>query len=161
MNNNALGMSKTKFHHIFIKAVERCEKPYDRNYIRYGAKGIKVDWTFEEFYKDMYSSFLEHCQKFGEKNTTLERIDSKGNYCKENCKWVTYKQQGRNKSNNHVITFKGQSKCMSEWEEELGLPESTLSQRIKRFGWSEEKALTTPIRKSTKRVRINGKIVLV
>ena len=44
----------------------------------------------------MYESYLEHIKKFGKKNTTIDRIDNDGNYCKENCHWATAKEQSLN-----------------------------------------------------------------
>lgn len=51
----------------------------------------------------MHESYVEHCNKYWERNTTIDRIDVDWDYCKENCKWSTYKQQQNNRTNNvHV-----------------------------------------------------------
>lgn len=74
---------------------------HDR-YANYGGRGISSDaWEyFIDFYDDMYESYLEHVREFGEKNTSLERINVNGNYCKENCTWVTLKEQASNRTTN-------------------------------------------------------------
>ena len=69
----------------------RCNNPGNLRYDDYGGRGIMVieRWlNFTNFLLDM-----------GEKpdGLTLERRDNKGNYCKENCCWATYKEQGQNK----------------------------------------------------------------
>jgi len=52
---------------------------------------------FEEFRDDMYKSYLEHVEKYWEKETSIDRIDNNWNYCKENCKRSTPKEQSNNR----------------------------------------------------------------
>ena len=74
----------------------RCNNPKNHKYPRYGGRGIKFLWnSFEEFRDDMHESYLEHVKKFG-KNTSIERIDVNGHYCKGNCRWATAKEQSEN-----------------------------------------------------------------
>ena len=73
----------------------RCFTPSCNLYQYYGARGITVseDWLeFDNFYRDMG----ERPSKYH----TLERLDVSGNYCKENCIWVTKSDQSHNKTNN-------------------------------------------------------------
>lgn len=94
------GMCKTKFYIAYHGMYQRCNNPTCKRYYRYGGRGIKNLWkSFEEFRDDMYGDYLKHIEKFGEKNTTLDRIDNNGNYCKENCHWATWEQQRDNKPN--------------------------------------------------------------
>lgn len=43
--------------------------------------------TFIEFYQDMLKSYVEHCEKYGEKNTFINRINKLNGFSKENCYW--------------------------------------------------------------------------
>ena len=136
-------MSKTKFWNVFNSIKHRCNNPNVLTYSYYGGRGIKCLWkSFEEFRDDMYESYQTHVKKFGRKQTTIERINNNGHYYKENCRWATHKEQGRNTRFNNLLTFNGQTKCLSEWAEESNITVQTLWQRL-RLGWSIEKALTT------------------
>ena len=113
---------------------QRCSNPARASYPYYGGRGIKVceRWnSFDNFLKDM-----------GERpdGMWIDRIDGNGDYCPENCRWSTPKEQCRNRSSNRVITHNGQSRLMVEWSELKGIPLRTLSRRIN-DGWPIERAL--------------------
>lgn len=74
------------------------------------------------------------------KGMTLDRIDNNGNYCKENCRWATYKEQANNKSNNRIIKYNGEKKTLSQFADDFGIKQNTLLYRIKR-GWNIKRAL--------------------
>lgn len=95
------GVDKTtrNFNRKFHRMKSRCYNPNDASYVRYSGKGIKVEWkSFEDFRDDMYESYKKHLAKHGAKDTTLDRINNDGNYCKENCRWATNLQQIANRT---------------------------------------------------------------
>lgn len=138
------GMTKTDFYHRYTSILDRCLNKKNNYFNHYGARGIKCLWkTFEEFRDDMYESYLLHCKEYGKKNTSIDRIDNNGNYCKENCKWSTKKEQSRNTRRNHFLIFNGKRLTVSEWAEIIGVERNTIYERINHFGWSIKKTLTT------------------
>jgi hypothetical protein len=107
----------------------RCSNPKAQQYKWYGGRGITVceRWrkSFEAFYEDMGPR--------PSPKHTLDRRDNEGPYSPENCKWSTWKEQGRNKRNTKYITINGETRCASEWAEVLGLPPETVYYRFIRM----------------------------
>lgn len=146
------GMYGTSLYKIWSNMIQRCNNPESTYYHRYGARGISVTprWLkFENFYKDMGENPKGYC---------LERIDNNGDYSLENCKWVSPKEQARNRETSVDITYDGRTQCVSAWEEELGFKHGTLWMRLYQYNWPLEKAMTEPV-KSSPRIQytINGK----
>lgn len=126
--------------------LDRCTNPNLEGYSRYGGRGIRV---CEEWEKDVtafygHVSQLPHC---GERGYSLDRIDNDGNYEPGNVRWATMQEQGRNRRTNHWLTFKGETKCILDWERSTGICRESIMRRLK-AGWDIERILTTP----TKRV---------
>jgi hypothetical protein len=127
------GMCETSEYSIWKAMRKRCTNKNDKYYFLYGGRGITVckRWDdFANFYTDM-----------GLKPTqghSIDRIDSYGNYEKSNCRWATTKEQARNKRNNRMVSFKGQTLCVAEWSEITGIHKSTLTSRMNK-GWSAER----------------------
>ena len=114
----------------------RCGNPCAGNYERYGAKGVTYDESWETF-----DNFLED---MGERpdGKTLDRIDSKKGYSKDNCRWATPSEQQSNRKNCMQITYNGITQTAAAWAKNLGLSKSTVWNRIK-AGWNIEEAVTT------------------
>lgn len=111
-------MARTRFYLIFHGMKARCNNKENISYCRYGKRGIKVLWkSFEEFKKDMYESYLKHVEEFGEKQTTIDRINTNDNYYKNNCRWATYSQQLSNTRRNKRFEFNGEIKTRKEWSD--------------------------------------------
>lgn len=97
-----------------------------------------------------FENFLEDMGEVPEGHQ-IDRIDNNKGYYKENCRWVTSKTNNRNKQNNRLETYKGETQCLAVWAEKYNIPYTTLSSRINMLGWTIERALTTPVKKYKRR----------
>jgi hypothetical protein len=123
----------------------RCYNQNNHSYSDYGGRGVSIckEWLecFENFYLDM-----------GDKPTqqhSIDRIDVNGNYCKENCRWATKKEQMNNIRTNLQFTVDGKQYSVDEVIVKYNLNIDAVYNR-KKLGWSEDRLLNTPIRKRTK-----------
>jgi len=93
-----------KMYDIFMWIVDRCNNKNNHAYKKYWWRWIKCEWkNVEDFFRDMKDSYKEHCEKYWEKNTTLDRIDVNWNYSKGNCRRATRDVQQNNRTNNLYI----------------------------------------------------------
>lgn len=127
------GMKRTKFYRTYSNILTRCSNKNSDRYKNYGERNIKCEWKdFNEFYNDMYQSYLEHVKIYGEKNTSIDRIDVDGNYCKENCRWATRKEQANNKTTNHIININGELLTIAEASRKYNINYQTAASRLQR-----------------------------
>lgn len=113
----------------YIAMLSRCYQSYNPSYGRYGGKGIKVckRWLspcgFQHFLDDMGDR---------RNNESLDRIDSDGDYCPENCRWTTVKNQNRNRKTNIYYTYLGKTAVLTDWAHNFNLNPNTVFQRYHR-----------------------------
>jgi len=134
------GMKHTPEYSVWQGMLNRCRNKHRIAHSNYGARGITVcvEWQFfTKFYRDMGPR--------PSSKHTLERIDNALGYLKDNCIWATRVAQNRNKRTNRVIVWQGEARCVAEWAEVLGINYKTLVWRL-RYGWSVERAFTTPVK---------------
>jgi hypothetical protein len=141
------GMKGTRLYNIWQTIIQRTTNENNHEYGDYGGRGIGIceEWRndFEEFMQWSYENGYAD-------NLTIDRKNNNKGYQPDNCRWVTNKENCRNKRNNHCLTYNGQTKTITEWAEITGLSKEVIRYRIVKMGWSAEKALTTPKMKNKK-----------
>jgi hypothetical protein len=136
-------MSKYSGIKVWEGMLRRCTNPRDKDFNSYGGRGVKVCKRWMDvrlFAEDMGEKPEGH---------SLDRIDTNGDYCPENCRWATAKEQGANKRNNHIIELNGEKFHLTEWCRRLNVKPSTVTNRIKR-GIDAATALTMPSQRKRK-----------
>lgn len=137
--NTTHGKFGTRVYQIWTMLLQRILNPRSKEYRWYGGRGITLDerWKkFENFYADMGDPPSDA--------HTLDRRDNDGGYFRENCRWATSEEQANNRSNNVLITWKGDTRTLAQWAKLRGLNQCTLRRRLK-SGWPVEQALLTPV----------------
>lgn len=125
----------------------RCSSPKDAAYPRYGGRGISVCPAWEQF-----EAFRAWALAHGyEDDLTIDRIDNDRGYEPGNCRWATYAEQNRNYGRNRPIEHAGRTALIGDFAAENGLPADVVKNRVRRYGWTMDAALTTPVQKRVKR----------
>ena len=134
-------MAESKEYRIWTNCKTRCYNPANDAYPRYGGRGIVMcdEWVndFARFYADMGD-----CPQ----GLTLDRIDTNGQYSKDNCRWASYAEQNNNRRDNKRLTINGETRTYAEWEKIVGLNPGMVSVRL-RAGMCPFDAVFRPVRK--------------
>jgi hypothetical protein len=90
------GGKRSRLYNIWVLMKGRCNNSHNNCFHRYGGRGITFceewggftafrDWAIGNGYAD---------------NLTIDRINNDGNYEPANCRWIPFKEQAQNKSQN-------------------------------------------------------------
>lgn len=113
------GMTRTKIFSVWGNMLDRCNNPNNFEYHLYGGRGIKVcdEWNadFLKFYDwAIKNGYVNESSKNRKNILTLDRIDVNGNYEPDNCRWITAKQQIRNRRNTIFVELNGKKIALGE-----------------------------------------------
>ena len=125
-------MARDRIQNIFLHMKDRCYNPNFRDYKNYGGRGITIceEWQTPHSWKGGRAFRKWALENGYSDNLTLDRIDVNKGYSPENCRWVSMKTQQNNKRNNRLITYNGKTQTIAKWCDELGIPFSTIKNRL-------------------------------
>ena len=116
----------------------RCNNPNASEYSNYGERGISVCETWAANFLNFYNWAITNGWS---KGLSIDRIDTNGNYCPDNCRWATAKVQLNNTTKNHYIVYNGNKYTLSTLAEHLNIPYNILRYRISNCKWDIEKLI--------------------
>jgi len=122
------GMSHTKEHRAWAKIRERCHNPKDKNFNKYGAKGISVCQTWRE----SFEAFFEDMGPCPSPQHSIDRIENSGNYDLGNCRWATKKEQAINRYRTIWFEYQGTRLCQKDWARRFGVASDAITYWIKK-----------------------------
>ena len=112
---------------VWLGMKARCHNKNVDEYKHYGERGICVCNEWLDF-----TIFKQWALANGyQKSLSIDRINVDGDYEPENCRFVTQKEQQRNRRNNCYIDIDGEKFLATDIAEMLGLPASTISKWVK------------------------------
>jgi hypothetical protein len=143
------GLSKHPLYDVWHSMLRRCTNPRDVSYKNYGGRGITVceRWhAIENFIADMEPTYIPGLE--------IDRQDNDKGYDARNCRWVSPSVNCDNRRSGVYLTHAGKTQSLRQWAKETGLNYGTLHERLNVWGWSVEKALTTPALSKDERMKI-------
>lgn len=127
-HNITHGMTDSPEHKIWISMRQRCSNPKNRSYKNYGGRGIYVSESWNASFQQFYTDIGPRPSAAHE----IDRTDNDGPYSKENCRWVTARENLLNRRNNRHVVIDGVTVCISEAARILGVSHGSVVNRIKK-----------------------------
>ena len=126
------GLSRSRLFGIWKNIQTRCYNQKSPAFSNYGGRGISM---CEEWKNDFLSFFLWSTNNGYEPGLEIDRIDNDGPYAPKNCRWITRKENCRNRRNNYQVEINGVIyQSAAEAAEKLNIFSSSLNNQIKKRG---------------------------
>lgn len=152
-NRRKHGKSGTRLYNIWCAMKARCGNASNAAFPRYGGRGILVCSQWE----NNFEAFRDWALTNGYRDSlTIDRVNNDKGYEPSNCRWSTYAEQNRNYSRNRYVEHQGRRALIGDFAAERGLPNDVVKNRVFRYGWTIEKALSTPVHQKCEAWREHG-----
>lgn len=129
-----------KVNNIYYKMKNRCYNKKSKDYQYYGFRGITVcdEWLYS---RDNFAEYVIKLENFGIAGYSMDRIDNNSNYKPGNIRFVTHKEQCRNRRSNIIVRYNNEDVLLIELCEKLNLNFGRVDGRIK-AGWDIHSAIS-------------------
>ena len=114
---------------IWCSMKRRCYNPSRKDYHSYGGRGITICDEWRDNYLVFEKWALEHGYA---DDLSIDRIDNDGNYCPENCRWATRKEQDHNRPGVHLYYLDDKEYTLFELGAEYQVDPKSIKLRLKR-----------------------------
>lgn len=159
------GLSRTRIYKMHQQMIQRCYNQNTHRYECYGGRGIRV---CDEWLKppQRFLNFYEWAMSHGyTDDLTIDRINVDGDYCPENCRFVTVKEKNFNKRD--TIRYNKAGDTLLDLYNKYAIQELTYDNFESRFdksrpeynSWSMNDKLNIPSGKHRKEYRRDHHII--
>lgn len=124
-------LSHTKLWDTYYGMKSRCYDKTDKRYSDYGGRGIEICPEWLENFENFVSWSLEN--GFDD-NLQIDRIDNDSGYSPQNCRWISIKENCRNRRSNVMIEYQGKMITLVELSEILNIPYKTAYSKYRKYG---------------------------
>lgn len=108
---------RTKLYRVWLGIKDRCGNPKNVSFSRYGAIGINMCKEWEDF-----ALFKKWAEDNGYKDgLSIDRIDNKKGYSKDNCRWADNFVQANNTKKNLFIEISGERFTIAQLARRFGI----------------------------------------
>jgi hypothetical protein len=130
------------------RMIARCHHPSQKDYARYGAKGITVcdRWRFGEDGISGFECWLLDMGAPPFKKAQIDRLDNALGYTPSNCRWASTIEQANNRTTNRWVTARGQTHTVAQWARIVGIERHTILYRLNQGATPEEALFKRPDR---------------
>lgn len=111
--------------------LDRCYDTKNKRYADYGGRGI----TICDEWRHSFDNFVQWAINNGYKQgLQIDRINNDGNYEPSNCRWVTLKDNCRNRGSNVLVEYNGKFVTIVELSEMLNRPYKEIYYKYRKYG---------------------------